>query len=325
MAVGRVAVIGAGPAGLVCADELRRSGRADEVVVFEKSRGIGGRVSTRAVTMDDGRPISFDHGTPALRPGSDDFAALLARLAASGNAAEWRDGLTVGTPGMRDLFAPLAGGLDVRLEARVGALRREHRRWHLGLAPHEREGGRAEGEEGPFDRVVFAIPAHQAVALLTPVAPRLARMLGVIHLKPCWTLMAAFEGASDPVGASTLDGAEWLVREHEKPGRAWTMEHPGLRAYTLQMSADWSTARLEWDREAVTGPMMDVLRARTGETGEPLIVMAHRWRYSHTIAPLGEPYVESDGLVAGGDWTGGACVENAWESGCEMARFLLEG
>lgn len=40
-----VAVIGAGMAGLVCAQQLRLAGY--RVVVIEKSRGLGGRVATR--------------------------------------------------------------------------------------------------------------------------------------------------------------------------------------------------------------------------------------------------------------------------------------
>ena len=51
-----VAVIGAGISGLVCARTLRDHGYP--VTVFEKSRGVGGRMATRRT--DDG--FQFDHG-----------------------------------------------------------------------------------------------------------------------------------------------------------------------------------------------------------------------------------------------------------------------
>ena len=51
----KVAVIGAGVAGLTCARELARSGV--DVGVFEKARGGGGRAATRR-TGD----YHFDHG-----------------------------------------------------------------------------------------------------------------------------------------------------------------------------------------------------------------------------------------------------------------------
>ena len=300
-------------AGLVCADALR-----GDVTVFEKSRGIGGRLATRAVTTADGRPVAFDHGTPGIRPAESLFAGLLSDLADAGTAAEWRGGLVVGLPGMRDLLSPLAEGLDIRFEARVDALRRDGDGWRLTLAPHEREGGTATGEERPFDRVVLALPAPQARSLLAPIAPALAAALEPFEAEPSWTLMAAFDGGTGEPAAGGMDGAEWLIREHEKPGRT-----ASPRAYTLQMSAEWSAERLELERETVLPLMMEILRRRSGETGAPLVAMAHRWRYARTGNALGEAFLEADGLVVGGDWALGNGAEHAWASGKAIAQALL--
>ena len=43
----RIAIIGAGMAGLSCADALRDEGH--EIALFDKGRGPGGRMSTRRV------------------------------------------------------------------------------------------------------------------------------------------------------------------------------------------------------------------------------------------------------------------------------------
>ncbi|MBB3545378.1 putative NAD/FAD-dependent oxidoreductase [Rhizobium sp. BK176] len=50
----RVGVIGAGIAGLTIVRSLQKIA---DVIVFEKSRGVGGRMATRRI--DD---VSFDHG-----------------------------------------------------------------------------------------------------------------------------------------------------------------------------------------------------------------------------------------------------------------------
>ena len=54
----RVAIVGAGLAGLACADQLVAGGH--QVSLFDKGRGPGGRMSTRR--MEDG--WAFDHGAP---------------------------------------------------------------------------------------------------------------------------------------------------------------------------------------------------------------------------------------------------------------------
>ena len=51
----RIAIIGAGISGLTLANRLNST---FEVVVLEKSRGIGGRMATRQA-----EPFAFDHGT----------------------------------------------------------------------------------------------------------------------------------------------------------------------------------------------------------------------------------------------------------------------
>ncbi|WP_333927659.1 FAD-dependent oxidoreductase [Sphingomonas sp. LR55] len=43
----RIGIVGAGMAGLSCAQALRRQGHA--VVLFDKGRGPGGRMSTRRI------------------------------------------------------------------------------------------------------------------------------------------------------------------------------------------------------------------------------------------------------------------------------------
>ena len=51
-----VAIVAAGMSGLACARTLTDQGYA--VTVFEKSRGVGGRMATRRTQHD----ITFDHG-----------------------------------------------------------------------------------------------------------------------------------------------------------------------------------------------------------------------------------------------------------------------
>ncbi len=65
----RIAVVGAGLAGLGAARALAGAGR--EVVVFEKSRGLGGRLATRRVegaVLDHGCPVIEVPARRAARP-----------------------------------------------------------------------------------------------------------------------------------------------------------------------------------------------------------------------------------------------------------------
>ena len=65
--INSVAIIGAGIAGLSCASALQQAGI--RVRVFEKSRGVGGRMSTRR-----GEGWECDHGAQYFTVSDDLFA-----------------------------------------------------------------------------------------------------------------------------------------------------------------------------------------------------------------------------------------------------------
>ena len=73
----RIAVIGAGLAGLSCARHLQQQGL--EVQLFEKSRGAAGRMSTRR-----GDDWQCDHGAQYFTARDPDFRTEVARWQALG-------------------------------------------------------------------------------------------------------------------------------------------------------------------------------------------------------------------------------------------------
>ena len=97
----RIAIIGAGIGGLTLAQALADQ---HEVVVFEKGRGMGGRMATRYA---DG--FAFDHGAQYFTARDPRFVALVDKLVAVGAVAPWQgpiasiaaDG-TISVDGMRD-------------------------------------------------------------------------------------------------------------------------------------------------------------------------------------------------------------------------------
>ncbi|MCP5369376.1 MAG: FAD-dependent oxidoreductase [Rickettsiaceae bacterium] len=78
----RVAIIGAGISGIFLAHELSRKAH---VVVFEKARGVGGRMSTRYAD-----PFYFDHGAQCFTARNSDFQDFLKPFVACGKVSEWK-------------------------------------------------------------------------------------------------------------------------------------------------------------------------------------------------------------------------------------------
>lgn len=295
---GGIAVVGAGLAGLVAAARLAAAGCA--VTVYEKSRGLGGRLATRR--SDWG---AFDHGAPVVNC----EAMLMAPLRERDACAPWGDIGHVGLPGMSGLVRPLAEGLDIRSGTEVAG---------LVPAPDGVWLRFAEGEAaGPFARVILAVPAEQARRLAGDLAGVDAL---VATMAPIWTLMAAFEARPDLPDLLRPGGAVSLVlRDGAKPGRTG-------ETWVLHAGHDWTEERLELPREAVL-PMLlaEFEDLAQGRLPRPAHVAAHRWRYALTRQPQGAPFVALEGgaVLAGGDWALGPRGEHAFLSGQAMAEAVL--
>lgn len=303
----RIAVIGAGLAGLTAARDLHDNGH--DVVVWEKARGPGGRTSTRRGAGG----LRFDHGAPFLHDGVlplEHVEGLAVHgLMLPGGAAGTE---IVGVPSAHAPAKGLAHGLDVRAPARVETILRAGDGWHLAA-----EDG---GAMGQFDSVIITAPAPQAAQLLAGVAPDLADRARGVDFAPCWSVMAAWE---EPMhlgftATSDIPGLTWAVADGAKPGRA-----PGER-WVLQADEAFSAAYLEADPDEVIAVVLERWAQRIGRAAPvPVHVAAHRWRYARPRTPLPETFLREGTLLAAGDWCGGASAGAAIRSGAAAAAALV--
>ncbi|AWI80218.1 NAD/FAD-dependent oxidoreductase [Parazoarcus communis] len=327
----QVAVVGAGLAGLSCASLLAQAGLRP--VVFDKSRGPGGRMSTRR-----GEGWQCDHGAQYFTARDPDFRAEVERWLQAGVAALWAPRLQVlgdesrhdadsglerfvGTPRMTAPARLLADRLELYSGTRIQKLERGAEGWRL-LAVE-----RGWVDEY-FDAVVLAQPAPQAAALLRQSSLPGAAASGLLALadaavmRGSWALMVRF---SEPV-ALPLDGAfvndgplRWIARDSSKPGR------DGVETWLLHANAQWSEAHFEAEAEDVAAAMLQAFHDLGGPA--PLAWTAHRWRYADTESAGDTVCAWDEDACLGvcGDWLNGGKVEGAWLSGRALAQRILDG
>jgi renalase len=316
----KCAVVGAGIAGLSAATALRERGH--ELVVFERARRPGGRVTTRQLEGIDmpksarGATLAFDHGAQYFTVRDPRFQSVVDgwlrdRIVApwdgrivSFDSEGWEDLATgttryVGLPGMNAVAEAMARALDVRYGQKIES-----------LAPLHRE----------FDHVVLAMPTAQAQPLVHHV-PTLSAKLAALVTRPCWAVVAAFE---ERVPAR-FDGAfvhgsplGWVARNQSKPKREWKVD-----AWVLHATASWSQAHADDDREVVGSFLMEAFHDLI-PNGLPRAFYAssHRWRHATVEAPLavGAIHDGASRITVCGDWCLGMRIEDAFLSGLAAAQ-----
>jgi len=323
--VTRVAVIGAGLAGLVAARGLRE---CSEVTVFEKSRGYGGRLATRY-----GTDFEIDHGAQFFTARSTEFQAFLEPLLAHGAVARWRARFAelhrdtvsatadwddahphyVGAPRMNSIGKYLAEGLTVRQNTTVARLDRDADGWRLADSD-----GNALGR---FDWVVCAVPAAQAAALL-PDDSRLHRLAGEVRMRACYALMLAFDKPLPlPWQAALVHGADisWISVNSSKPLRA------GRFTLVVHSTNAYADENLDTHQPDVQNHLLGEVSEVVGfDCDQASFRQLQRWRYANADKQSASPcLVDAEAQLAGcGDWFLGGRVEAAFSSGWDVARKL---
>jgi len=324
----RVAVVGAGMAGLVAARTLADAGCA--VTVFEKSRGPGGRCATRRSEVGP-----FHHGVAGFGASTAAFRQALVDWQATGWAAADAAGRWAGRPTMNALARQLAEGLALRTEHTVRPpLRNADGTWQLATAEH---GTLPE----TFDVLLLAVPAEQTRPLCAD-SPSLLQALAGVHGQPCWTLMlgwppeAAAPALPDPARVAASPLLAEVVDVSALPGTA-PAAGPGWQRWVLHATAAWSTAELERTPDEATAALLAALQA-VAAPGKPwpapAHAVAHRWRYAQVAEPAAGACGWDAALRMGscGDaWGRGDSaappegVERAWLSGRALAQAVLAG
>ncbi|EAQ82088.1 NAD(P)/FAD-dependent oxidoreductase [Blastopirellula marina] len=322
----KVAIIGAGMSGLICARELSSQ---HDVHLFDKARGPAGRMSTRRV-----EDLHFDHGAQYFTARDPRFQRQVEAWVAAGVIAPWKGAIGVlqsgevstpetnpvryvGVPAMNAPAKRLAAGLNVQLSRRVQTVARSGAGWSL-----TDESGETLG---PFDALVCTVPPAQAADLLCDVAPTYAAQVEQVTLNPCWATLVQFEQRL-PL---PLDGAfvhdsplSWIARNSSKPQRDASRD-----CWVLHASQSWSTQCLEQSPEEIAPQMLAALAAATGLSLPRVAYQtAHRWRYSIPPEPLSVGCLADREvrLAIGGDWCQQAKVEGAYLSGLALAEAVTQ-
>lgn len=309
----RIAVVGAGMAGLAAGTRLAVAGH--DVRLFDKGRSAGGRMATRRVSTELGDAM-FDHGAQYFTVRTPEFAACVDAWQQQGLVAFWPaagDGAFVGTPSMNAPLRAMAGALDTSWNTRVDAIESRNGGWvvHGGsLAPSS------------FDAVIIALPAEQATVLLAPVNRKFADFAAAAVSAPCWTVMAVFEspvGAAGDILAQAREPIGWSARNSAKPGRT------GPEAWVVQASSAWSIAHIEDDPATVSDAMLAAFADAVGGTlPNTVSVAAHRWRYARSASAAVDDSWDADRRIGiCGDWLYGPRVEWAWLSGYRLAGAII--
>ncbi len=321
-----VAIVGAGMSGLVCAQQLHQAGY--RVVVVEKSRGLGGRVTTRRL-----HDTCADRGLSYLIPHRELTTSFVELLKSQGILTVWTDTtyefsadtqklkaikgspLYIAPNGMSEVARFLAKNLEIQLNRRLVGLSLNNNFWHLQFE--------AGSPEIIAKAVVVAIPAPQALTLLEPfAAPLVLDSLRSVEFASCISVISGYSAdmplpSWQAVTVIDDDTLAWISNDSSK--------RSGMRSpvFVFHSSAKFAKNFIDTeDLQPVGQILLDSVAKLFPELSTPDWLQVDRWRYAFATTPLADNCLNahtSQPLICCGDWCGSDRLESAMRSGIAAA------
>ncbi len=325
----KIAIIGAGITGLSAAKHLHDNGI--EVIVFDKARGKGGRLTTKRLDMG-----AINIGAQYFTAKSDTFIKQTQQWIEANVAAQWdftprkasNDNLEespdsrkryVGSNGMRSLTQSLSNGLTVTNNTRIS---------HMKTAPHGHTLIDENNQEHTgFDWIISTLPAEQAKVLFENTPTINNQIAHDVHT-PCCAVTLATTGHIDKniQGIFGDNTVAWVSRLSSQP--LW--EKPRNAQFDdiweIHFTPEWSEANHTQTKDSIINQAQKWLENTTRTSLTLKDSYYHFWKYANLTdknATYPPAICNKLKLAATGAWCFGGRVEGGYLAGIDIANTVL--
>jgi hypothetical protein len=322
----KIAIIGAGISGLIIANQLRDLA---EVKIFEKSRGVGGRMSTRYAD-----PFFFDHGAQCFSARSKSFQQFLLPFINSQDILPWAGKVInieengeissrfwfethlVAAPNMNSWCKKLANNLDINCGVEVSSIQDEE---DFNNQKQRSLFDIKNNHLGDFDLIISTAPPAQTKNLF-----KNSFTTREVKMQPCFALMLGFEEKwqNDWIFAKVRNSPIKLIAVNSsKPRR-----NNEITSLVIHSRDSWSKENIDLDLAEVEKILGENLLNLTSINYKKAAYCSiHRWKYALIDESPAEIFFDFDKkLAATSDWTTNSRIEDCFISAMKLSQIIKQ-
>jgi len=322
-----IAVIGAGLAGITIASKIKEK---FDVKVFEKSKDVGGRMSTRRET-----PFTFDHGAQFFKIKTINFKNFLQELFAQKKIKPWSfrlayfegqylskikmikdsDNFFVGVPNMDSIIKYLSKSCDVILNTKIERIIRKNDKWNL-YDQNKRS-------HGLYDWIVLSLPAQQSLDLITNKIS-FHSLIKKIKMNGCFSLMFGINKSLNLAYDAALIEKEdiaWFSVNNSKPSRM------NKNCLIINSSYEYASKNMNTPRDKVLKHLLSKSsKLLNYDLMKSTMIKMHQWRYVEAkYSPKENFFIDhKEKIAVCGDWFINSRVEGAFISANELSKEIIK-
>ena len=322
----KVAVIGSGLSGITIASLIKKK---NNVEIFEKSRNVGGRMSTRKEP-----PFTFDHGAQFFKIKTNEFQNFVSELVTEKIIRPWNfrlayfdgnnlekikiikneDKFFVGTPNMDSIVKYKSKNCKVILNTKIEKIFKKNDKWYLS--------DQNKKNYGNYDWIILSLPAEQSLKLITQEVSFYSS-LKKIKMRSCFSLMIGMnEKLRLNFDAAFIENNDiaWFAVNSSKPCRKRN------QSLLINSTYEYAFKNINSPEDQIIKHLLNVTSGLLrNDLSNSELIKLHKWRYVEAKKSPNENYFidQKKKIAICGDWLVNSRVEGAFTSAYELSKEII--
>ena len=266
----KIAIIGAGFSGCNLYDNLKL--QFEDITIFEKSRGVGGRLSTKYI--DD---KFIDHGTPFLIPITEDLKSFCSDLVKN-KVIKNRYDEFLPINGMNKICKFLINEENLKTNTKIIEAKFIDNKWNLVDENNNNYTG--------FDKLFLTIPATQILEMNIDLEENIKNELEKINYDSVFSLIL-YSNANLKLNENLVyenSCVENIINNSKK------YLYKDFSSYVIHSSKEFANCVNEKTKEEICEIFLDNFDDDTKELIEEFTIIPHLWKYAFAKTSLDMPY-----------------------------------
>jgi predicted NAD/FAD-dependent oxidoreductase len=291
-----IAIIGAGLSGAILYDQLKKFNF--NITLFEKSRGCGGRCSTRYI-----KELKINHGTSYFTTQDEGFEKFCEKQLQHNILAK-EGSYYYAIDGINKMVSTLIDPADLLLKTKITQITKKSKKWLL----YDEE----KNIYSNFDIVFFTIPAPQVLELqIDPLPKAFTQKLKSVTYNSVGSLLA-YGGSLDEEKINFLQKSDFFKKIFiQKDGIVFHINYE-------------ISNQLE-NKEDIQQLVIDEVRNTAGiQLQKNFTLISHLWKYAFVDKNLQDQYLYDPKHQIGfcGDYFVQKDLESSYHSSASLAQSL---
>lgn len=267
----KIAIIGAGFSGCNLYNNLKE--KYENITIFEKSRGVGGRISTKYI--DD---KFIDHGTSTIIPITDDLKFFCLDLAKNGILKAKYDEFIPKT-GINEICKFLIDEKDLVINTKIIKAENLNDKWNL-----EDENNKIYDD---FDLLFITIPAPQIVQMQINLDEDFKEKLSKIKYDSIFSLILYSQNSDLKLNENKLyenPDIKDVINNSKK------YLYKDFSSYVIHSSKEFANCVNDKSKEEICKIFLDNFEQDIQDEINKFTIIPHLWKYAIAKNSLDMPY-----------------------------------